>query len=126
MPATWTTGKKLAFLLTALTLAGNAYAALADKIPASWAMLGSGCAMAVYLAARIVQRRINGEPIKTILDSTDTYGSGLVVVATILTGITGHVDAKAATAIGTVTSVLWLLARKLSVKAPEPPVAVAK
>ena len=110
------TNKELTLLIAVISTLATVSLSLTQKdspvhISPDVALLISAIGAGAYALVRTLQKHVAGTPWKTLLTTTEAWGTGLVYLATIFSAVAGLVSPSQAVVIGTIATAMTGIAR---------------
>jgi hypothetical protein len=119
--------KAITLYIAILSTIATALLAIGEVLPPQWALLVAALGAGAYGIARALQKVADGQPLKSLLTTTETWGAALVALAAIASAVAGVVPSAWAAGVTAVAAVLLKIARVVqAIKAPETPAAKAQ
>jgi hypothetical protein len=88
--------RQITLAIAILSTLATALLVVRDIVPPAWGLLVSSVGAGLYALVRSAQKLRDGATLKSLLSTTEAWGTGLVVVASIASAAAGVVPAKCA------------------------------
>ena len=115
--------KTISLIISILGVLATASAALSGAVSPPWALVIGAAVAVAYGAERALQKILAGTPLKSLLSTTEAWGTALVLLASLVTAIAGVVPPAEAGAIMVVATIMLRFGRALHAGAASTPQA---